>query len=387
LHRGMSLCIGSWLVVLQLFPAISMFGAPGGLVSQSPGIQQETSPRLAAQARTPTTQVYNQKLEELSRAADERTGDSGSQDYRVGPDDLLDVSVFEAPDLNRTLRVSAEGEILLPLLGTVRAVGLTPSALARVLEELLRKSYMKDPHVGIFLREMQSHPVSVFGAVAKPGVYQIRGAKSVVEVLSMAQGLAPDAGDKVIIERQGEALTSQTGDAAQSAAAGNGPEQASVNAQIPGGTKLLGDKVVEIQLRELLDSGDPGRNVLVYPGDVVKVTRASVVYVVGEVRKPGGFQLNTNENSSVLQSVALAEGLTRTSAPGRSRVIRTDRVTGERTEIAIDIRQILAGKAPDQLLQPKDIVFVPNSAGKIALYRGLESALGVGSGLLIYRAP
>ena len=99
------------------------------------------------------------------------------------------------------MRVSASGEISLPLLGAVQAAGLTPKALEFVLQELLRHSYMKDPHVSVFVKEMQSHPVSVFGAVKKPGVFQIDGPKSLVEVLSMAEGLAEDAGDTVVVMR------------------------------------------------------------------------------------------------------------------------------------------------------------------------------------------
>src|SRR5262249_30743294 len=160
----------------------------------------------------------------------------------------------------------------------------------------------------------------------------------------------------------------------QEAATANAPDQTLSTKDNQETARVHGEKAVEIHLKELMDSGDQHYNVSVNPGDVVKVARADVVYVVGEVHKPGGFQLNTNENISVLQALALAEGLTRTSAASRSRVIRTDRVTGNRTEIAIDIRRILAGKTPDQLLQPRDIVFVPNSAGKAAFYRGMESA-------------
>jgi len=387
--RGLCWSFAGLLVLGQIFLVYRALGSPLGQAGESPS-PRETSPKVPGQFRGETTQDYNRRLEELLQAADAQVGGAANQDYRIGPDDVLDVSVFEVPDLNRTVRVSAEGEILLPPLGNVRAAGLTPSGLASLLEKLLRESYLKDPHVGVFLREMQSHAVSVFGAVAKPGVYQIRGAKTLVEVLAMAQGLAPDAGDKVIVERRGSepAMQSERADDEwQEAATANAPDQTLSPKDNPETARVHGEKAVEIHLKELMDSGDQHSNVSVNPGDVVKVARADVVYVVGEVHKPGGFQLNTNENISVLQALALAEGLTRTSAASRSRVIRTDRVTGNRTEIAIDIRRILAGKTPDQLLQPRDIVFVPNSAGKAAFYRGMESAVGIGSGLLIYRTP
>jgi len=123
---------------------------------------------------------------------------------------------------------------------------------------------------------------------------------------------------------------------------------------------------------------------LVHPGDIVKVTRAGVVYVIGEVRKPGGFALKSNERISVLQALALSEGLTRTASKAGARIIRTDQQTGERKETSIDLGKILAGKAPDPVLEPKDIVFVPNSAAKTTFGRGVEAAAQTLTGLLIF---
>jgi polysaccharide export outer membrane protein len=144
-------------------------------------------------------------------------------------------------------------------------------------------------------------------------------------------------------------------------------------------------ETLNINLKDLLNSPDSRTNVLIYPGDVIKVTPAGVVYVVGEVKKPGGFVLKTNENISVLQALALAEGPTRTSARSRVRIIRNDGTTGARIEIPIDLGKILAGKLPDPILLPKDIVFVPNSAGRSVLYRSAEAAIGLGTGMAIYR--
>ena len=120
------------------------------------------------------------------------------------------------------------------------------------------------------------------------------------------------------------------------------------------------------------------------PGDIVKVTRAGIVYVIGEVKKPGGFLLRTNENISVLQALALAEGLTRTSAKGQTRILRTNPDTGKREELRVHLGDVLSGRAPDPVLQARDIVFVPNSAVKSALMRGSEAAISIVSGTLIY---
>ncbi|MDE3136088.1 MAG: polysaccharide biosynthesis/export family protein [Acidobacteriota bacterium] len=333
---------------------------------QQPDAQASTLSAQPPSNSGKTVRDYNRQLRQLLPSTGSDKAAAGIN-YRIGPEDLLQISVFEAPALNRTVRVSADGDISLPLLGAVQAAGLTSRQLEAVLEELLRRSYMKDPHVSVFVQEIKSHPVSVFGAVERPGVYQIRGAKTLVEVLSMAQGLASDAGDTVILER------------------GSGQEAPRNFAGAADSRAATGPQSIRIPLESLLDSGNPGDNVLVYPGDIVKVSRAGIVYVVGEVKKPGGFTLKTNENISVLQALALAEGLTRTSAAKHALIIRTLKTSGKREEIPIDIDKILKGRAPDPLLRSRDVVFVPDSTGRAAFYRGAEAALSIAGGVIVYR--
>jgi polysaccharide export outer membrane protein len=335
-----------------------------------------------------TTQEYNQRLAQLRRMLEPHAPAASPMEYRIGPEDLLEINVFEASELNRSERVSAGGEVSLPLLGAVHAAGLTPRELESVLEELLRRTYMKDPHVGVFVREMQSHAVAVFGAVKKPGVFQIRGPKTVVELLSMAEGLAEDAGDTVLVTRGARFRDSERPSAEGEAAALSGTlsaEETSPATPTVASATPKGSEALEINLKQLLQSGDPRWNVTVYPGDVVKVARAGIVYVVGEVKKPGGYLLRNNEDISVLQAIALAEGLTRTSAKSQAKIIRTREETGQRTEIAIDLGKILAGKKEDLILRSKDIVFVPNSNARSSLYRGAEAALGIVSGIIVFR--
>ncbi|MGH9862697.1 MAG: polysaccharide biosynthesis/export family protein [Candidatus Acidiferrales bacterium] len=312
------------------------------------------------------------------------------QEYRIGPEDLLEISVFEAQEMNRQLRVSASGEISLPLVGAVKAAGLTAQELEVVLQELLRRTIMKDPHVGVYVREMQSHTISVFGAVKKPGVFQIRGARTLLEVLSMAEGLADEAGDSVLVMRGASLPGASPGAAAASDPPSGASEAPASVSRAPSAADwpspdTMAGQTVTINLKSLLESGDPASNVAVYPGDIVKVTRAGVIYVVGEVKKAGGFVLRQNENISVLQALALAEGLNRTAARRHARIIRTDETTGARSEIPIDLSQVLAGKATDPLLQPRDIVFVPNSAARSALYRTGEAAISIVTGVIVWR--
>jgi polysaccharide export outer membrane protein len=337
-----------------------------------------------------TTQDYNSTIHTTLQL---NASDPGylPRDYQVGPEDLLHISVLEAPDLSCTARVGEDGRISLPLLGVLPAGGLTSRQLESNIESLLSRQYMKDPHVSVFVEEMHSHPVSVFGAVEKPGVFQIREAKPLIEILSMAQGLAPDAGDTVIVMRHPGDPGTGTGPLAVSSALERGSgTQPAVHRHSPSQASLVSiakEESVEVSLKELLDSGDSRYDPLVYPGDVVKVTRAGVVYVVGQVRRPGGFLLKTNENISVLQALALAEGLTSTAQGKRARIIFSG-ADGARTETAINLDNILKGKAPDPLLQANDILFVPNSSRKAAWHGFTQSTGGIAmaiAGASVYR--
>jgi polysaccharide export outer membrane protein len=346
---------------LASFSCMAGVVCPCATAQTSPAASSSANAASAAQPwQNGTSADYNRRLEQLRQGLP-----SEAASYRIGPDDLLDISVFDVPDLSRTVRVSASGDISLPLLGSVAVAGQTPEELETSLAGELRANYMKDPQVTVFVKEMESHGVSVFGAVTKPGVYQIRGAKSLIEVLSMAGGLADDAGDTVTIVTGGEIQS-----APQAAAGTNTPQQAALS--------------MEVNIDELLGSDDAKSNVLVFPGDVVKVSSAGTVYVVGEVRRPGGFALHSNASISVLQAISLAEGLTNTAARSQARIIRTDPATGKRTEIALNLGKVLSGKEADPELEARDIVFVPNSAARSSMYRGGEALMQITTGIAIY---
>jgi polysaccharide export outer membrane protein len=385
-----------WVAPLFLFVILAhvILAAPGVTAAQQPtGTQSAPSPAGGAPFRGETNQDYNQKIAELARESKPNVT-APPADYQIGPEDLVEISVLEAPDLNRTVRVADDGTISLALLGSIPATGLSTRQLQADLEDRLRRTYMKDPQVSVFVQEMKSHPVSVFGAVEKPGVYQIRYAKSLVEVLSMAQGLANDAGDTVIVVRRGgehgdSALASPRG--AEAREASGGPSQDALSEVNPASQtedESSNQESITINLKDLLDSSDPRSNVLVYPGDLVKVTRAGVVYVVGQVHKPGGFLLKTNENISVLQAIALAEGLTPNSKGKEARIFLAAHADESRKEVVINLDKILAGKEPAPFLKPDDVLFVPNSGGKETLHvleqstAGIVGALG---GAAIYR--
>src|SRR5580704_7489575 len=366
------------------FAALILLNSPTSRAQTSP---PDANPAAPPATHSETTEDYNRRLEQLNQSLSARPAAGEQAEYRIGAHDLLEINVFEAPDLNRSLRVSASGEISMPLLGAIQSTGLTARELEGVVEIKLRQ-YMKDPHVGVFVTTVESHPVSVVGAVKKPGVFQVRGTKTVLEMLSMAEGLSDDAGDEVLVMRGaglqfGSDSTRSTvnPDAAPSSA----PQPAAQNPPNASTAGNPGNETVKINLKDLLESGDQRYNVPVYPGDIVKVTRGGIIYVIGDVKKPGGFVLKSDQYMSVLKAVALAEGLNATAAKSRTKIIRTDEKTGQRVEFPIDLGKVLAGKSPDAPLRPADIVFVPNSSGKTILYKGSEAAVATASGLVIWR--
>lgn len=338
-----------------------------------------------------TSQDFNRKIDELAKEKKTSDPNSALGDYQIGPEDLLEISVLEAPDLNRTARVADDGSVSLALIGSVEVAGLSTREAQAAIANRLQQTYMKDPQVSVFVQEMKSHPVSVFGAVEKPGVYQIRSPKTLVEILSMAQGLTNDAGDTVVVMRHPSDFVSGSPGTANAPAttetssenAGPRPNVLAVPNDASSGTDAI-----SVDLKDLLDSGSPQSNVLVYPGDVVKVSRAGIVYVVGQVRKPGGFLLKTNENISVLQALALAEGLGPTSKGKEARIFLAGKSGEAPKEVAINLDKIMAGKMTPPLLKPNDVLFVPSSASKQALTvleQSTAGIIGTLGGAAIYR--
>lgn len=296
--------------------------------------------------------------------------ESDRQDYQIGTEDLLDISVFEVPELSRTVRVSASGEISLPLVGSLKVAGLSPLGLERALTDRLRDTVLKDPQVTIFLREFHSEPVSVVGAVKVPGLYHIQTKKSLLEILAMAQGFSEGParlpGRDIVITRKPRSAAML--DAAAVQATSDGAE------------------IVEIPVKQLLESGDPKWNVPIYPGDVIKVAPAGTIYVAGDVTRPGAFALTDFDNMSVIQAISMAGGTLKTAGKKESLVIRRD-AAGNRVEQKVNLVRILEGKDTDLMLGPNDILFVPGSVGKTAALRALETAIQTGTGLLIWGRP
>lgn len=288
-------------------------------------------------------------------------------DYVIGPEDVLRVDVFDVSELsNLILRVANDGTIAPPLLGHLRAAGLTTSQLRRELESKWGKNYLQNPQVSVFVQEFHALPVSVVGAVEKPGLYPLTGPRTLIEMLSTAGGLAKrssaPAGRFVYVTRQG----------------GFG------NLQLLDGMRMPSPDKVEIDVHKLLYSKEDALNIEIKPRDIISVSKAGVIYVGGNgVKTPGVFTLEDRDNVTILQALAMAQGLSPNAAKSDARIIRTE-ADGSRKLISINLKKVMKGDSPDQVLAINDILFVPDSSQKAFLKGGATTVVSTLSWLLIY---
>jgi polysaccharide biosynthesis/export protein len=283
--------------------------------------------------------------------------------YVLGPDDEITVRALDVDEIDgKVVHVDPSGNVDLPLVGKVRASGLSVSDFEAQLGKKLGK-YVRDPRVSVTVSAYKSQPVSVLGSVNTPGVYDLMGPTTLEQVLSRAGGLRNDAGNTVNITRSREWGTIPLASAKLDAS---------------------GDfSTASVSVKSLMDASDPLNNITVRPKDVISVPRADLVYVVGAVNRPGGFVLNERANMSVLQAVSMAEGLQKTSSPQKAQIIRNGMTPAEQ-KIPVNLTKVLSGAQPDVPLLANDILFVPNSAAKSATYRVLEAAIQTGTGIAIF---
>jgi len=300
-----------------------------------------------------------------SPAAEDQPASMLRSSYTLGPDDQITIQALEAEEISgKPIRIASNGYINFPMVGRLRAAGLTVEQLEVELASRL-KEYIKEPQVSVSLTETRSQPISVIGAVTTPGVHQLQGRKTLVEILSMAGGLRPDAGYNVKITRRREW--------------GRIP--------LPGATDDPSGQFsqAEVRLRDIMQAKSPGENIQIMPNDVISVPRAEMVYVIGEVGKSGGIVLGDQQTMSVLQAMSIAGGLGKTAKSKEAKILRVNPGVPKRTEVAVNLKDMLAGKMDDVSMQAEDILFVPNSAGKTLALRTLETVIGTGMTAVIYR--
>lgn len=273
------------------------------------------------------------------------------KDYVIGPQDLLQITFQEAAELSREVRVSADGTVNLPLMERFSVAGLTLDQAERLIVKKYREGgILNDPHVSVLVKELLSKPITVLGAVRNPGVFQVSGQSRLLRMISQAGGLTDEAGTEIQILRAAAAE---------------------------------GQQVVRITT-EAVRSGELQANVPVWGGDTINVRPAGAVYVVGAVNRPGRHFLGgQSEGLTVLRVLALSEDLKRTAKPDKAVLIRRG-ATGELQQVPVDIKKILSQKAPDVALNANDVLFVPDSAGKRAMMRGLDAAIQIATSVAIF---
>ena len=340
-HRGIILALVISGYAMTASPQATVPQAASPTLPQMPGNVQ-ASPTVPVDQPRPSSSSASSQATLLTRT-------KADQALRIGGGDLLQVSVFGAPDYNYDLRVADDGFVNLPLIGTVRVGGMTPREVAAdVRDKLSQHGYFNNPQVGVLVKEYATQGVSVLGEVQKPGVYPLLGARTLFDLISAAQGTTPTAGDRVSVIHRDQPRT-------------------------PEFVKLTYDGKDSLQ-----------GNVPIFPGDTIVVQKAGIVYVVGDVQKPSGIVM-ANPNLTVLKAIALAQGTNPNAALDKARLVR--KTSDGQTEIPLHLKQMLAAKIPDMRVEPEDIIFVPNSMFKTGFKHGLEAALATATGVIIYRRP
>ena len=287
--------------------------------------------------------------------------------YLLGPDDQVEIWAPELSESgNKPVRIDGEGNVQVPLAGHVHVAGLTAQQAEQELNKVL-KTYIRDPQVVVNVSEVRSQPVSVLGAVNTPGVHQVQGHKTLLEMVASAGGIRPDAGYSVRVTRQLDW--------------GCIP--------LPGASLDPSGQfsVAEVNLKKIMEAKDPAENIQILPHDVISIPKAEMVYVIGEVRRSGGFVLGEHQSISVLQVLSLAEGLNGAADTAHARILRLKKDADQREELPVDVKSVLKGKKPDVPLQGDDILFIPSSTGKKAALRALEATIQAGTGMAIWRIP
>ncbi len=267
----------------------------------------------------------------------------------IGPGDLLQVSVLREPELTQQVRVLDSGEVVLPLIGRIKVGGdSTPRADGVIERAYVSEQYLKNPQVTVTILQFATQTIAILGQVQHPGTITITTPRSLLDVLAMAGGLTPDADRHITIERGG----------------------------------VWGEQI-QVFLPNNAQA-DLRADVSVYPGDRILVPKAGIVYVLGDVGRPGGYVMQDNSHLMVLQAVALAAGANKTAAQKRARLLRKGKAGY--AEEPIHLRAMERGKIPDLELKADDILYVPFSARRNLMLSG-AGIIASASAALIYAHP
>lgn len=292
-------------------------------------------------------------------------GDTGERGYTLGIGDQILIRAANAPEISeKPVRIDLNGYINMPMIGRLEAKGLTVEQLEAELTKRL-KVYLEAPEVAVSVSEYQSQPVSTLGEVGTPGVHQLQGRKSLVEILALSGGLKPEAGPTVRITRKLEYGRIPLPNAADD----------------PTGKF----SVAELELKPLIDAKTPEKDIQIQPYDIISVPKAEFVYIGGDVSKSGAVTLNDKTTISILEALASTGGVLKTADPRKARILRPV-PGGKREEVPVDIAKIMNGTADDIQLRAGDLLFVPGASttGRKAALRAVEAAISTGTMILTY---
>ena len=384
-------------------------------------------PSIARAQQDVTVGETPQQINDRIRTLTMGSRNSASHDYVIGSGDLLDISVFDVPELSKEVRVSQSGTISIPLIPVrLRVAGLSETQAEEKIAELLEANgLVSHPEVGVAVKEHRSQPITVVGAVQHPMVYQADRDVTLLEVLAEAGGISNDAGDTVIVTRRRsfslvEVANPQTAPTTAAPGSGEPPpldppakadsaekkaeaapntpafpsaeELAHANPQMPSATTEANSSPsspdstsITINLNDLLETGDTRNNILLHAGDVVTVPHAGIVYVLGAVTRPGGFVVSNDRTQlTTMKVLSLAGGLTNIAKTQHAVIIHRDD-TGKQTETQVDLKKVLSRQSEDITMHPSDILFIPDDRTKQALIKSAEIALGVAAGVAVVR--
>jgi polysaccharide biosynthesis/export protein len=341
-------CTGRGFVLVLVWVLVLAFGASaqqpanGGQPGQGVPPAETPAAQPAAQA-TVTASETPSTPQAASPNPKDPSNSAGT--VKLGPGDLIELNVYNVPELTTKARVSNSGDVYLPLVDYVHVGDLTQEEAQAVIEKRLEEGgFVRSPHVTIFVDEANSQGVTLLGEVAKPGIYPDPGDHKLYEVISLAGGFTASASRRIAVIRRGQ------------------PD--AIHVDLP---------------RNLTD--DLSGNIDVLPGDTINVPKAPIIYVVGDVGRPSGLLVD-NGQLTVLQALALAGGTNKTAKMGGARIIRKG-PTGM-TETPVQIKKMLEAKSPDVTLQADDILFIPVSAGRVAAARTFEAAMAMATSVSIY---
>jgi len=270
-----------------------------------------------------------------------------SPSLKISSGDLIEVLVFDTPELSGNLRVGQDGSVRLPLGGDIKITGLSADAASNAIEEQLRtKQILLHPHVQVTIAEFATTGVTVLGEVKTPGNYPLLGAHTLPDIIAAAGGLTNTSGDELIIVHPS-------------------------------------DPYHPLHVTRIHSESFARNEIPLTPGDRITVAKAGIVYVLGDVGRPGGFVIDPKGGLTVLQALSLAQGFNKTAAQRKAMIIRKN--DAKIVHLGSDIQNILDGKRTDAGLTDGDVLYVPSSLAKTFTYRGIEAAIQLGTGFAIYQ--